>query len=298
MKTILLLFFSGLCPLLFGQYHEQYFDGADTNSWNAHVSIDTNSSNIWQIGSPQKNIFNAAATFPNAIVTDTVNNYPLNNSSSFTVSTGLDWYSGILAVRWRQKLDLDAGDFAFIEFSPDGGTSWENAFDSPDVYNFFGFDADNMFYDPLGQGGFSETDSSWKDIWLCYEAYYLQSITDTLKIRFRFESDSSGSEQEGWMIDNIIIEETAIHTVNENQVEDLSIYPTITKDRIQIEARKTKEPNLTERISLFDTQGKLIKSWEHVPLKYFIDISEVSPGNYLLKIETKLFDKTFQIIKE
>ena len=48
------------------------------------IEIDTsNAGNIWQIGQPDKAIFDSAFSAPNAIVTDTVNYYPINDSSSF-----------------------------------------------------------------------------------------------------------------------------------------------------------------------------------------------------------------------
>src|ERR1041384_4098256 len=63
----------------------QYFDGADTSATNSIIiMLDTSSTNIWQIGRPQKIIFDSAATFPNALVTDTINNYPDSNVSRFT----------------------------------------------------------------------------------------------------------------------------------------------------------------------------------------------------------------------
>ncbi len=48
------------------------------------IQIDTSQQgNIWQIGRPQKILFNLAFSIPNAIVTDTLNTYPINDTSSF-----------------------------------------------------------------------------------------------------------------------------------------------------------------------------------------------------------------------
>ena len=50
------------------------------------IEIDSlNASNIWQIGEPSKTLFSSARSNPNALVTDTLNNYPVNDSSSFIV---------------------------------------------------------------------------------------------------------------------------------------------------------------------------------------------------------------------
>ena len=110
MRTTLTIacFFFTLISFLRAQPYQQFFDGADTNVWSSlFVVIDSDSNNVWQIGKPQKIIFDSAATAPNVIVTDTVNYYPPNNNSIFIVGY-LPWASwGILAVRWSQKLDLD-----------------------------------------------------------------------------------------------------------------------------------------------------------------------------------------------
>ena len=73
--TIILLVF--VVRYSTAQFYTQYFDGADTTVWNSIlIDIDHDSSNVWQIGTPQKNIFDSAATQPNAIVTDTINLLP------------------------------------------------------------------------------------------------------------------------------------------------------------------------------------------------------------------------------
>ncbi|MGI8893309.1 MAG: hypothetical protein ACR2GN_07585 [Bacteroidia bacterium] len=131
-QLLLTLAFTLISYLSIGQMWQQYFDGADTiydpnvSPSSIYIEIDTNSSNIWQIGAPQKNIFDSAATAPNVIVTDTINYYPVNNSSSFQFSI-VPWVPwGILAIQWKQKLDFDAGlDGGIIEFSVDSGTTWQ-----------------------------------------------------------------------------------------------------------------------------------------------------------------------------
>jgi len=42
-------------------------------------------SGIWQIGPPQKAIFDSAYSLPNALVTDTLNTYPVNQECYFDV---------------------------------------------------------------------------------------------------------------------------------------------------------------------------------------------------------------------
>ncbi|MFI5135825.1 MAG: hypothetical protein ACHQD9_08235 [Chitinophagales bacterium] len=56
------------------------------------LKIDTTAGNIWEIGRPHKIFFDSAYSLPNAIVTDTLNPYPINNFSTFTIKiSDLDW---------------------------------------------------------------------------------------------------------------------------------------------------------------------------------------------------------------
>lgn len=59
------------------------------DSSNIYLQIDTTSSNnIWQVGQPSKTFFDSAYSPVNAIVTDTINSYPVNNHSAFDIYIG------------------------------------------------------------------------------------------------------------------------------------------------------------------------------------------------------------------
>lgn len=143
--TILLL----LCSFqaLHAQFvYTQYFDGKDTTldkSLIFHILNDSIST--WQVACPQKRLFTMAATTPNAILTDSVSFYPPNDSSVFELTLASSTWYGILALQWMQKLDFDdTDDGGIIEYSIDNGLNWQNVFNNPYVYNFYGFDAQNV----------------------------------------------------------------------------------------------------------------------------------------------------------
>lgn len=298
MGFFLLMFF----PMAgFGQfYFNQYFDGADTGASNSLiVEMDTSTSNIWQIGKPQKMIFDSAATRPNAIVTDTVNFYPVNNSSSFqyTVAPWTPW--GIFAIQWMQKLDMDFGqDGGIIEFSVDSGKTWTNAFNSPYVYNFYGYDTSNVDTLQNGEMAFTGTDSSWKDIWLCFDLSWL-NFNDQIRIRHRFTSDSTDTNKEGWMIDNMFAHITVIHTVNEIKPEAyMVVMPNPTSGRVDIVTEKRNGPHIIEKIELINMEGKVVQEWGISPTKFYIDISDHPNGIYILKVKTNIKTESFKIVLE
>ena len=91
MKLTLLLFSALFSLNSMSQDLTQYFDGADTLVYNAIlIEIDTNS--VWQIGPPNKEVhFKSASTVPNVIVTDTINPYPINDTSRFQIKILNEW---------------------------------------------------------------------------------------------------------------------------------------------------------------------------------------------------------------
>lgn len=286
----------------FAQWYDQYFDGADsafsTNS--LYVKIDTVASNIWQVGKPQKVIFDSAATLPNALVTDTINYYPNNNTSSFTLEipyyAGI--YYGILGIQWKQKLDMDQGqDGGMVEYSIDEGLTWESAFNNPHVYNFFGYPSPDFDTLATGQYAFSGTDSLWRDVWLCYDLSWIgASSTDTLLVRYTFISDSTNTNKEGWMIDNMNAHITVIHPVKENaSAEYFNVYPNPAKNIVNIELQRLNEYHIIENMQLINSEGKLMQEWNKIPTRFWIDVSKYANGMYYLKIKSNLKSKTIPI---
>lgn len=280
------------------QEFRQYFDGEDTLAQSSiNISINNQGSNIWQIGKPQKSIFESAATQPNALVTDTINNYPTNNTSSFQFSI-IPWTNwGVLALQWKQKLDMDKGlDGGKIEFSLDGGLNWENVFNNPGVYNFYGFNPESQDTLPNGEIVLSGTDSSWKDVWLCYDLSWL-SFSDSLTIRFTFSSDSIDNNKEGWIIDNLLAHLTIVHTVSELKSEKyLNVFPNPSSDILNIQAEKRQEFHIIEQMTLVNSVGQIVDEWNNVPTKFFINTKNYTNGIYYLKITTNIKSETIPIV--
>src|SRR5680860_1850189 len=52
---------------------------------NERVYIDTAGGNSWSIGAPDKTVFTSAYSPSNVIVTDTLDPYPMNDTSSFII---------------------------------------------------------------------------------------------------------------------------------------------------------------------------------------------------------------------
>lgn len=297
--TTVLLFLL-LPSLSFSQEQfNQYFDGADTIQSSIKIHFNGDSTNIWQIGKPQKKLFNAASTIPNALLTDTINNYPSNDSSSFEYTVTPWTNDGILAIQWMQKLDMDAGnDFGLIEFSVDSGDTWKNVFDNPHIYNFYGFDSANVDTFQNNNLAFTGTDTAWKNIWLCYELTWLSDY-DSVMVRHTFVSDSVDNEHEGWMIDNLKAHVTILHTVNETEKKEyMTVGPNPTRGRIDIVTKKIDEYHIIEEMELVNVKGQVVQQWSRKPTKFYVDISDHPNGVYFLNVKTNKKAESFKVILE
>ena len=103
----------GVFIFIYVNSYSQY--PGDTTNWDTikfesayeYLNIDTSNQNIWQIGRPSKIFFDSAYSKEKAIVTDSINFYPVNNCSYFNLYLGLfncpfafpcDFYIGLEAL--------------------------------------------------------------------------------------------------------------------------------------------------------------------------------------------------------
>lgn len=293
--AVLLLSFN----FCFAQSYQQDFDGNDTSKYNSiFVHIDTGSQNIWQIGRPHKHYFDSAYSRPNVIVTDTSIPYPVSNTSifSFTLPV-LSFRSYMYAVQWVQKLDMDSGhDGGIVEFSMDTGKTWRNCFSGhPYVYSFYGFNTANEMVLPNGDTAFSGTDSTWKDIWLCFNLTLMPPM-DSLRLRYVFMSDSINHNREGWMMDNFGGHITVVHPVKEvNGNNYLLVYPRLTSGPIFIKAKDKAADFKIQTAELIDESGQTVQQFNIGPGDSSINIAGSPSGWYTLKVKTTTVTQTYRV---
>ncbi|WP_162902804.1 T9SS type A sorting domain-containing protein [Taibaiella koreensis] len=279
---------------------QQYFDGDETNPASAiRITMDTSAGNIWQVGPPSKQHFNAAFTLPNALVTDTINPCPAHNISRFYFNyvPAVAW--GVIALRWTQQLDLEPGrEGAMIEYSTDKGATWENVFNNPHVYNFYGFSSSNRDTLPDGAFVFSGSDTQWKDVWLCFDISWLNATTDTLWFRYSLITDTVGHNRDGWMIDNLMIHLTGLHASIQDpyQTRYFDVYPNPVDKRIYLSGERLNQFHIIENMQLINVQGRVIKQWQKIPVKFYFDVETLPAGTYYLRIKTNVRTETFPVV--
>ena len=262
------------------------------------VQRDTAAGNIWQVGAPHKTKFNTAATTPNVIITDTVNNYPRNDSSRFSLKFKDSVFGFgsnlVIAVRWKQKLDMQkkhAG--GIVEFSKNG-SAWQNIFNNSAVYNFYGYLQGNKDTLLNGAYAFSGTDTVWRDVWLCFRN---ASVSDSMSVRFTLKSDTSGVWGEGWMLDNMLVQRTQVHTVSAVETgHEAKVYPTETGGILFIEAAHLSQQHYIRAIQITDATGKVVQSYNDEQQRFMLDLGSLPSATYFVKVTTNLGAETFPVV--
>lgn len=218
----------------------------------SHLRINQN--DLWQIGVPQKNVFNAAHSMPNVMVTDTTLPYPVNDTSTFEiVNTASDGWTMVFLVGISGYYQVNSDtltDFGTMEVSPDNGTTWIDIIDDSIYSSYF------QWWTP--QPVLSGNSNGWQFFHVEFAqlglAFNVQ-IFDTILFRFTFISDSIQTNKDGLMFDDIAFEDyySSVPEVKNNQL--VSIYPNPTVNELFIENKsKTKR----QTVQLFDHNGRLV----------------------------------------
>jgi hypothetical protein len=221
MKKILILFF--LCNnyvngqvIIYEFCFDQLINCADYNMSDPEpiltIDVNSNPTNIWQIGSPQKQVLSNAWSTPKVIITDSINSYPNNDTSSFTIectaiqsSSSVSWTN--FTLNFQYFVDSDTlSDFGMIEFSPDNGVTWIDLINDPTYAQYLAWVTNNN----VGQvpvltgtsGAWIEANLNMRQLGIFLD---IQPGTPFLW-RFTFISDGIQNNRDGIMYDNILLE--------------------------------------------------------------------------------------------
>lgn len=273
MKTVLLTFFMAFTFTAFGQNNPNtiYAVYIDFESWydstTLSYDIDTmNSNNIWQIGTPQKTVLNQAESAPNVLITDTVNTYPINNTSSFIVSYP-NW--DCAEIQGYYYCDTDSlNDYGIIELSTDFGQTWINLTDS--IHN-----------DPLATNlTLTGRSNGWQHFYIGFYNYINFNQEDSLLVKFTFISDSIDTQHDGLMFDNLAFC-IAANTQNLYQLNDLKVFPNPTSDLLNFQFEELID---NAEIRIYSSIGQLIENQNIRNTDIQFDVSNWTQGMYYYTI--------------
>jgi hypothetical protein len=246
---------------------EFYFNGVADSSL-LYINIDTSQvNNIWQIGSVSKTIFTYGYFGPRALVTDTVNPYPVNNVSSFEytfincndtslISCGGNYYGATIDMYQRMESEIGK-DGGTIEVSHDNGQTWLNLIQDTISFPYFYNGPPYSMNDTVSSLGKPGTSGSrnWSHITVDYLPVNISNMNDTITFRFTFASDSVQTDQDGWMFGYIKVF-AAFPGIQEIRNDKfISVFPNPAKDEILIQHEITSDK---VRCRIIDFRGNLI----------------------------------------
>lgn len=265
-----------------------------------HLVINNSSQNLWQIGKPSKQFFDSAYSAVNAIITDTLINYPVNNYSSFDIKIGefnYNYYYGYyVGMQIKHKFDTDTlRDGCYISVSYDYGDTWMNIINDDswhyDVHPGEEYWSSLSLYsteDTLfnGEYGFSGNSGDWKTTffsWFYIPVKSQDDLADTTIIRFNFISDDIDNGKEGWMIDDIVLLSVDLGgNIAENSNQGFEVMPMPIESTSKIVLNKEQEMIRYQIINpagviLTDRVMKNCRSFE-------INRSDLHNGIYFLRV--------------
>lgn len=208
----------------------------DTSSIN--IKYCSTSNCLWQIGRPLKPNLDTTYSSPNALMTDTLNPYPINTNSSFIINVKKPIY--YLNACWSHmlfsltyKVDVDSfKDGFFVEISYNNTGIWNNIINdqSGDTRNFAGIysNSDTLFN---GEPGISYIQNNMQN-WGVLSLDWLWNnpnahLVDSVMFRITFISDSINNNKSGVLIDfiGVRVDDWCNVGISENKIEELNIRP-------------------------------------------------------------------------
>ncbi len=262
------------------------------------IFIDTaNPSNIWQIGMPSKAIFDSAFAGNRAMVTDTINVYPINNKSSFTL--GFELFGGGPSITFKHRFNTDSlFDGGYVEASADSGKTWLLLIDTTGQMSagnttFFGTSnpygiSTSGFYstaDSLTNSnvGFSGNSSGWKTSSILFPCFAIKKPFEYY-LRFTFVSDSVQNSKDGWMIDEIIVDNSgACSNLTEQNILKAVIFPNPSNTYATITLPNGKYVH-NGVLSIYNTIGGLIFKTPFIGDKLKFNLSDLPKGMHQILI--------------
>lgn len=244
-------------------------------SANSHINIDTitNPNNIWQIGTPSKTVFNSAYSPTKAIMTDTSNVYPINDTSIFYVRHSCFGKGNVeMMLSFHFKINTDSlSDYGTVDVSLDHGNNWINILTEDTTYYI-------QWYAP--KPVLTGSSNGWQNFAInMNQLHMMYWNTDSIYYRFTFISDSIQTNKDGWIIDDFQINDYWEGVNNKASNKVLTIYPNPTKGIINI---NTSDFTKNNKISIFNNSGQIVFELSNYKNSQ-IDLGNLSSGFYHIR---------------
>jgi len=259
-----------------GQYVNTFGD-VNPDVW--EVSDD----NLWEIGTPTTTILSGLVT--SGYVTNPSGNYPDQTTSYlFSPCYNLTTLQNPV-LKFKMAFDLEPNwDIMYVEYSNDQGGNWQILGTANDP-NWYNSDRTNASSGPSDDcqncpgAQWTGLDATLKEY--SYDLSPLNGETSII-FRFTFVSDNF-TNNEGVVIDDFVIDASAILAVNDFDKGAFSIYPNPSSDIFNI--RRVNGNGEEMNVQVFDVTGKLIRKHTSITENnYELDMVGVAKGVYFMRI--------------
>lgn len=281
--TLLIMFF--LASLANAQYY--WSINFEDSTFIERLFIDTNSNplNIWQIGKPDKVIFDEAYSIPRAIVTDTISSYPVNDTSSFIIThiagNGFALHCCAASLNGYYWVNSDTlTDYGKIEFSPDHGMTWVDLINDTAYSSYI-----DWYYKATLTGNSNGWQYFAVSIPELGEVFNIQ-YDDTILYRFTFISDSIHTNKEGLVFDNFQFEDYA-EGIEESQFDFIysKIFPNPSSGIVNISFENKN--HVPFDLFIYDNLGRIVLQYKQFESNFFeFNMRNLSIGNYYYKLRS------------
>lgn len=251
---------------------------------------------IWQIGSPDKPVFDSAWSAPNALVTDTALPFTAPGTSYASFHVPWDYYfnNEWLTLSFKHRMHVQPGNaFGWVEFYyPDPVEEWVRAGDMVDLLNgevqwntTTGLQTDSGM---VFTGSWNWTQEQIDFVcwgWFTSTQYRSGLGTDSMHFRFVFQATSTDLTWDGWMIDdvNILLSPCLIGGLADNGLDALEIGPSPTHGKVWITCNDLIGTSLS--MDVFRSDGVQIHSSNSLysaPIE--LDLKGRSSGLHVIRI--------------
>lgn len=248
--------------------------------------------NKWQIGHPNKTIFDSAYSNPNALLTDTIFKVPASDTSIFYVKQAFFFspFNLNYRLKFKYKMDGDINDFGKIEVFSQKDLAWIDILKQDKSYN--------ISY-PLFKPNLSGATMGWKNFYADFsKSLFFDNtgfIRDTIFLKFTYITDSSTTLHDGWMIDDFFIQDDWYWGFDKiAQNKEVVIFPNPADNVITITGENLIE---NAKINIYNPLGQIILELRNNKSNT-INTSELPLGLYTLKYydKEKNFSKKFMVI--
>ena len=277
------------------------------------IEIDTtNPNNVWQIGKPQKNFLDSALSGHLVIITDTLNPYPPNDTSSFIFKMPTDIVRGTwggctcyLSFSFFSKHQTDSlNDYGFIEFSSDSGNSWTLMDADSTSSTWIPIDTDWVQYDThivavpifaeyecyMTKERFTGQSPGWERIsvrpCVCSIPHPKRGdaahcYPTSLWFRFSFVSDSIANNLDGWMIDLIFVRYYLLLEASDLKEPEIRLYPNPASSEVTLSFPNTAN---IKSVSITDILGNRIYQEQIIEGQLRFSVKTIPNGMYYLTL--------------